>query len=325
MKIAVIIPAYKVKKQIISVIKGIDSSVNFIIVVDDKCPENTGEFVEEQIKDSRLFVLYHNKNKGVGGAMKTGFKKALEFKAEIVVKVDGDGQMDVDFIPTLIAPIVQGRSDFTKGNRFFFLSELRKMPFTRLFGNSILSLFNKLVNGYWNIMDPTNGFIAIHTDILSLISIGKLSDRYFFESDLLFRMGSIRAVVTDVPMAPKYENETSNLSILKVLFEFPPKYFVRFFKRLFYQYFLRDFNIGSLELIFGNFLFLFGIIFGAYKWHTALETNIPTPTGTIMLAVLPIILGFQLLLSFINYDIASLPKTPLHTSLSKKVTLNNEI
>jgi len=188
------------------------------------------------------------------------------------------------------------------------------MPITRLIGNSVLSLFNKLVNGYWNIMDPTNGFIAIHTSVLSMIPIEKLSNRYFFESDLLFRMGSIRAVVTDVPMKPQYNDETSSLNIIKILFEFPPKYFIRFFKRLFYQYFLRDFNIGSLELVFGNFLFFFGVIFGSIKWHTALATNIPTPTGTIMLAVLPIILGFQLLLSFVNYDMLSLPKKPLHRS-----------
>jgi len=317
MKIAVIIPAYKVKQQILSVIKAIDSSIAFIIVVDDKCPENTGQFVEQEITDKRLTVLYHDKNKGVGGAMKTGFKKAMELSADIVVKVDGDGQMDVSFISTLTAPILNGKSDFTKGNRFFFLSELTKMPFTRLMGNSILSLFNKLVNGYWNIMDPTNGFIAIHTSVLSLIPLEKLSNRYFFESDLLFRMGTIRVVVTDIPMIPKYEDETSSLNIFKVLFEFPPKYFIRFFKRLFYQYFLRDFNIGSLELIFGSILFLFGTIFGGLKWYSAIETNIPTPTGTIMLAVLPIILGFQLLLSFISYDMSILPKTPLQLSLKK--------
>jgi glycosyltransferase involved in cell wall biosynthesis len=312
MNIAVVIPAYEVKDQILSVLSEIDDTVSHIIVVDDNCPQKTGEWVEKNVHDKRLIVLYHKKNRGVGGAVKTGFKKALELAADIVVKIDGDGQMDAKFIPTLIEPIIQGRSDFTKGNRFFFLSELKKMPFFRLTGNSILSFINKIVNGYWNVMDPTNGFIAVHTSCLSLISIEKLSDRYFFESDLLFRMGTIRAVVTDIPMAPKYENETSNLSVIKALFEFPPKYAIRFFKRLFYQYFLRDFNIGSLELIFGFLLFSFGVIFGALKWHHALATDIPTPTGTVMLSVLPIILGFQLLLSFITFDMASLPKSPIH-------------
>jgi len=92
-----------VKKQILSVIKEIDSSIDFIILVDDKCPENTGKFVEKQIQDNRLHVLYHNKNKGVGAAMKTGFKKAIDLNAEIIVKLDGDGQMDANFIPTLIS------------------------------------------------------------------------------------------------------------------------------------------------------------------------------------------------------------------------------
>ncbi len=311
MKIAVVIPAYKVKDQILTVLNEIDEMVSYIIVVDDNCPQKTGEWVEKNVLDNRLIVLYHDKNKGVGGAVKTGFKKALELSVDIVVKIDGDGQMDTKFLPTLIEPIIQGRSDFTKGNRFFFLSELKEMPFLRLAGNSILSFVNKIVNGYWNIMDPTNGFIAVHTSSLSLISIEKLSDRYFFESDLLFRMGTIRAVVTDIPMAPKYENETSSLNIAKVLFEFPPKYAVRFFKRLFYQYFLRDFNIGSLELILGFLLFSFGVVFGAVKWFHALATNIPTPTGTVMLSVLPIILGFQLLLSFVTFDMASLPKSPI--------------
>jgi len=308
MKIAVIIPAYKVKQQILSVIKAIDSSIAFIIVVDDKCPENTGQFVEQEITDKRLTVLYHDKNKGVGGAMKTGFKKAMELSADIVVKVDGDGQMDVSFIATLTAPILNGKSDFTKGNRFFFLSELTKMPFTRLMGNSILSLFNKLVNGYWNIMDPTNGYTAITKKAIKLLEYRSIDKRYFFETSMLINLNIMNLVVKDVPIPAKYGDEESNLSIFKSAVEFPRKLLKGFLKRIFYRYFLYDFNMGSIYLILGLPMFLFGVIFGGYRWYLSAVYDIANPIGTVMLVALSTILGVQFLVGGVGVDMSNIPK-----------------
>ncbi len=306
--IAVVIPSYKVKKHILQVISEIGENVDKIYVVDDKCPQESGKFVQERCQDKRVTVLFNEINKGVGGAVKTGYKQAIADNCTIVVKLDGDGQMNPKLIPELIQPIINNAADYVKGNRFYFLNSLLKMPKMRLFGNSMLSLINKFVNGYWNIMDPTNGFTAISVETLKMMPLEKIENRYFFESDLLFRLGTIRAVVHDFPMHAKYEDEESNLKITKVLLEFPPKYMTRFFKRIFYNYFLRDFNIASIELLLGTIFFLLGTLIGIYRWYQSAVTGMTASAGTVMFASLPIILGFQLLLSALNFDIKNIPK-----------------
>jgi len=311
MKIAVIIPCFKVRTHILDLVSEVLKYEYTIYLIDDACPENSGDYVAENIKNERLNIIYNTQNLGVGGAVKKGFSIALENDFDIFVKLDGDGQMKPEFIQTLIQPLINEIADFTKGNRFFNVNQVKKMPLIRLMGNSALSFINKFVNGYWQIMDPTNGFIALNKITLSQLEIDKLSNRYFFESDLLFRLGIIRAVVLDFPMEPNYGNEKSNLSVFRTLISFPPKYIKRFFKRIIYLYFLRDFNVGSLHLISGSLLFLFGLVFGIFKWIIHVQNHEPTPTGTIMIATLSIILGFQLLLSFLNYDINNYPKEPL--------------
>ncbi len=317
-RIAVVIPSYRVKKHIIQLIRQIGAEVVSIYVIDDKCPEESGKFVEENCTDERVKVIYHAKNNGVGGAVKTGYLQALKDKADIVIKLDGDGQMDPALIPLFIKPIASGRADYVKGNRFFDLQSLRKMPGLRLFGNSVLSLINKFVNGYWSIMDPTNGYTAIHKSALKMLPLEKIENRYFFESDMLFRLGISRAVVYDLPMNARYEDEESSLSIRKVLFEFPPKYISRYFKRIFYNYFLRDFNAASIELLLGTILFFAGFTMGIFHWNTSLDAMIPATSGTVMLAALPIILGFQLLISALNFDTQNYPKQPLSQQLESE-------
>ncbi len=310
--VAVVIPTYRVKAHILGVIASIGPEVGRIYVVDDRCPEESGKFVETKCQDPRVRVVYNEVNKGVGGAVITGYRKALDDGADIVVKMDGDGQMDATFLPALIKPLLNGEADYAKGNRFSDLRALRKMPHLRIFGNSILSLVNKFVNGYWNIMDPTNGYTAIHRTALSMLDLDRISERYFFESDMLFRLGIIRAVVTDIPMPALYGNEKSSLNIGRVFFSFPPKYMNRFFKRIFYNYFLRDFNVGTIQLLFGLILFIGGLSFGIYEWIQSINFNTPATPGTVMIAALPTILGFQLMLSALQYDINNIPQKPLN-------------
>jgi len=309
--IAVVIPCYKVKTHILDVIKSIGNEVERIYVVDDKCPENSGEFVLENCTDTRVHVLFNEVNKGVGGAVKHGYQQAIADNVSIVVKIDGDGQMDSSFIKTLIAPIQNGQADYCKGNRFFDLETLLIMPKMRLFGNSVLSLFSKIMSGYWNIVDPTNGYTAIHIDTLKMLPLNKLDNRYFFESDMLFRLSTIRAVVKDVAIPAKYGDEISNLKINKILFGFLVKYTNRFYKRIFYNYLLRDFNVGSIELFFGMILFVVGVAFGIYQWDESMKTLIVRSSGTVMISALLVILGFQLLLSALNYDVQNVPNEPI--------------
>jgi len=306
--IAVIVPSFKVKDKILGVLSGIGPEVGRIYVVDDACPEGTGNFVKENCADPRVEVLFNSRNLGVGGAVITGYKKALEEGCMIMVKLDGDGQMPPSLIPKLIGPIVRQEADYVKGNRFYDLNFLKSMPASRQFGNSMVSFISKMACGYWNIMDPANGFTAISAKALSHLPLEKTDRRFFFESDMLFRLNTIRAVVKDLPMYSEYGTEKSNLRISRVLIQFPFKYMNCLIKRIFYNYFLRDFNIGSLELLMAFIFLVFGFVFGGVHWIASLETLHPATAGTVLLAGLPIILGFQSFLAFLHYDVANIPQ-----------------
>jgi dolichol-phosphate mannosyltransferase len=272
-KVGVVIPCFKVRDHIMGVIAKIGPQVHKIYVVDDRCPVGSGNFVRSECRDPRVTVLFNEKNLGVGGATMTGYARALTDECDIVVKLDGDGQMDPSLIPVLIAPLVNGDADYTKGNRFFSPENLEGMPTLRLVGNTALSFISKMSSGYWSVMDPTNGFTAIHATALSLLPLQKIDQRYFFESDILFRLNTIRAVVRDVPMKAVYADEESNLKIGKVLREFPIKHLKRVIKRLAYNYLLRDFNVCSLELLAGMIFLLFGVFFGGYQWYQLPERS----------------------------------------------------
>jgi glycosyltransferase involved in cell wall biosynthesis len=317
--IAVVIPCYRVKAQILDVLAAIPPSAHLIYCVDDGCPDHSGAFVEANVADPRVTVLYGAANRGVGGATIAGYRRALDDGAEIIVKVDGDGQMDPRLLPKFVDPIRKGTSDYTKGNRFFRLEGLHDMPLSRLLGNALLTFMSKLSSGYWNIFDPTNGFTAIHAAVLRQLPLAKVDQRYFFESDMLFRLSTVRAVVTDVPMTAVYRDEGSGLVIRRILLPFLAGHARNFLKRIFYNYFLRDFQIASVEWVLGPVLALGGLAFGLDQWFASGASNTPATAGTVMIAALPIIVGLQMLLGALNYDIQNTPQRPLHPALGEAV------
>jgi len=309
-RVAVVIPCFKVKAHILKVVAEIDPLVWKIYVIDDCCPEGSADFLELNVKDDRICILRHDTNQGVGGAVMTGYKEAIKDGADLIVKIDGDGQMDPSLIARFVEPIMLGEADYTKGNRFFNLDEIRSMPKLRLFGNAVLSFMNKFSSGYWNIFDPTNGYTAIHVNVAKLLPFEKISNRYFFETDVLFRLNLLRAVVMDIPMDAKYGNEISNLRVGNIVGEFLWKHLRNFTKRIFYNYYLRDLSLASIELPVGLALLLTGGCFGVYHWVASANEGVNTPAGTVMLAALPILMGMQLVLAFIGADIASVPRRP---------------
>lgn len=311
-RLAVVIPCYRVAKQLADVLKAIDQKVDRIYCVIDASPDNSLQIAKAaQAFDSRIDVIELAANQGVGGAFCAGLQRALSEGYEIIVKLDGDGQMDPRDIATLVAPLQIGEADYAKGNRFFHLEHLQAMPWIRLIGNSGLSFFSKLSSGYWNLLDPTNGFIAIHRCAAEQINWSKVARRWFFESDVLFRLAIIRAVVVDIPLPARYAEEKSNLSIGQALLQFPVKHKLNFFKRIFYCYFLREFHIASFNLLLGLALVGFGVAFGLYHWIQGYQLNQLASAGTVMFAALPIILGWQALLSFLAFDVSNVPKRPL--------------
>jgi dolichol-phosphate mannosyltransferase len=315
-KVAVIIPCYKVQGRVLDVIARIGPEVTAIYVVDDACPDRTGDLVEREVRDPRVRVLRHVQNQGVGAATLTGMAAAAADGAAILVKVDGDGQMDPALIPNFVGSIARGEADYAKGNRFFAPEYLQGMPAVRILGNGVLSFFSKLSSGYWSILDPTNGYLAIHAAVFELVPPDKISARFFFESDLLFRLNLVRANVTDIPLRSTYADESSNLRIGAVLMPFLWYHLRNFFKRIVYSYFIRDFSIGSVYLLFGLPILLFGLVFGVSEWVLHGRSGELASAGTVMVAALPIIMGFQLLLAFFTYDISNVPRTAIHLKLA---------
>ncbi len=313
--IAVVIPCYRVTGKVLGVIGQIGDEVSQIFVIDDACPDKSGEMVQAQCSDPRVRVHFHDKNQGVGGATLTGYECALEAGADIIVKIDGDGQMDPGLIPLFVRPIIQGRADYAKGNRFYNLEGLSDMPKLRLLGNLALSFASKMSSGYWKIFDPTNGYTAIQAKVARILPLARIDRGYFFESDMLFRLNISRAVVNDVPMRAIYGDEKSGLKIARIFFPFMIKHWSNLARRIFYSYFLRDFSIASIELVLGILLVGFGTIFGGVEWYHYGTAGIPAPGGVIILAALPFLVGSQLLISFLNYDVHNQPATPLHLNL----------
>ena len=315
MLIHVVIPCYRVNKQILKVLSAIGPEVSTVFVVDDGCPEGCADFVKAHCTDPRVRVLHHSYNQGVGAAMITGIRAAIDAGADVIVKIDGDGQMDPALIEKFVAPIQSARADFTKGNRFYQLGYLRGMPVSRIVGNAGLSFFSKLSSGYWSVMDPTNGYVAIHARVANAIPLNQLARGYFFESDLLFQLNLLRAVIEDIPMPAVYQDEKSHLSITRTLAQFSYLHLTRLFKRIFYNYYLRDFNIASLMLLLALPMLGFGVIFGANEWSKSIATGMTVSSGTVMLAALPAILGLQLLLTALQYDMSQQPRIPIHDKL----------
>jgi glycosyltransferase involved in cell wall biosynthesis len=311
-----VIPCHRVEGQITAVITNLPPYLKHIIVVDDASPDKTAEIVRTYTqKDHRILLICHEKNQGVGGAMITGFRKALELGAQIVVKVDGDGQMDMAYLPDLLMPLIEARADYTKGNRFRDFKALQKMPLLRRVGNMALGFLTKAATGYWNLLDPANGFIAIRSNVLAQLPLDKIDRTFFFETSMLANLYLIKAVVKDVPLPARYQGEISNLAIHRIVLEFPFKLLKTFIRRLILKNLIYDFSMESIYILAGLPLLLFGLIFGTTKWFYYASRDIPAPTGTVMLPTLSVLLGVQFLIAAIEIDLRSTPTEALSTPL----------
>jgi glycosyltransferase involved in cell wall biosynthesis len=305
-----------VEREIQSVLETIPGYIKHIVVVDDASSDSTADRVSVAAeRDGRIVLIRHRSNRGVGGAMVTGFRKALELGAQVIVKIDGDGQMDMTHLPGLLQPLIEGRADYTKGNRFRDFRSLQQMPLIRRIGNMGLAFLAKAATGYWHTFDPTNGFNAIRAGVLAQLSLEDLDRTYYFETSMLANLYLIGAVVKDVPMPARYQGEVSNLLVHRILFQFPPRLFATLIRRLVLKNFIYDFSMASVYLLTGLPLLLFGLIFGMYKWIQYASAGVPAPTGTVMLPTLSVLLGIQLLLSAIEIDLRSVPTEPISNPL----------
>jgi glycosyltransferase involved in cell wall biosynthesis len=292
-------------------VRGIPVDVRHIVVVDDASPDGLGDAVAG-LGDPRVRLVRHDRNGGVGAATLRGYDAAIALGADVIVKMDADDQMDPRYIASLVRPIARGEADYTKGNRFLHSAELRAMPGARRAGNAGLSFMTKLASGYWPIFDPTNGYTALHASLVPWLDRARLGERYFFETSMLLELGRMRAVVEDVAIPARYQGERSGLSQRRAAREFPPKLIRATWRRVVRQYFIQDFTPVSLYLVAGSLFLLFGVLWGAYHWAESIRLGVPATTGTVMLAVVPVIVGVQLLLQAIALDIGNVPTRPIH-------------
>lgn len=322
-RIAVVIPSFKAENTILQVLKQIPMVVDLVIVVNDASPDSTAQKVMS-CTDERVTLITLKENQGVGAAMKTGYAYALSRNADIIVKIDSDKQMDPRQLTRLIEPLLAGEADYAKGNRFLHVHELRHMPLIRRIGNLGLSFLTKAASGYWNIFDPTNGFTAIIGATLRKLNPAFIANNYFFETSMLCELRAIDAVVQDVAIPAIYNGEKSSLKIPQQLLIFPISLALRTLKRISNRYFLYDFNAASLYIIVGLIMVLFGVIWGLIKWSASNQTGIPATTGTVLIAVLPLILGVQFLIQAAAIDIHDVPTlTPTISSRSVSENQNN--
>jgi glycosyltransferase involved in cell wall biosynthesis len=311
--IAAVVPAYNVAQELGGVLRSMPPLFTTIVVVDDASRDQTAAIAERYAQlDPRIMVVRHDENRGVGGAMVSGFRTAVDAGADIIVKVDGDGQMPMWLLPELVEPLITGHADYAKGNRFRDFTAIRAMPVARRIGNVALSFLAKAATGYWQTFDPTNGFIAIRADVLSQLPLNKIDPTYFFETSMLAHLYIIGAVVKDVPMPARYAGETSSLSIPRVLHEFPVRLIWSLLRRVVLKNFVNDFNLESLDLACGLPLLVAGVLFGAWKWIWYASHALAAPAGTVVLAALMIMLGVQLLLSAASLDLDAVPREPIN-------------
>lgn len=304
-KIAVVIPVYNVGETIAEVIKKIPSYIDYIFVVDDSCPLKTGKIVETQFTDKKVKVYYNKINLGVGGSTKVGYLECKKLEIDIILKIDGDDQMDCKDIINFINVLKDNPSiSYVKGNRFLSESYVENYPLARFYGNIGLSFLTKLSSGYWNLFDPINGFTAITLDALKKIKLENIDNRYFFETDLLFNLNLLNLKVKDVPVSIKYhKNQIQNLSVFREMPIFFFKNIYRFLKRVNKKYFTNNFTVISL---FAGLFFLSTFIMLFYSIpkfiYYALVINTFAPTGVIMFSGISLIVCIFSFLIFCVLD-----------------------
>jgi glycosyltransferase involved in cell wall biosynthesis len=306
--IAAVVPAYKEEKMIGTVIETMPDFVDHIVIVDDQSPDATSEVVRA-IGHPRVTLIRHEVNKGVGGAIITGHRAAMELGSDVNVIMAGDAQMDPAYLPALLDRVTADGYGFAKANRFFAPESFDGMPKYRVFGNIVLSFMTKLASGYWHLFDPQNGYTAVRTEVLERVPLDHVAERYSFENDLLIHLNILQVSAVDVPIPAVYGEEVSSIKLSRVVPELLSLLTRGFWRRIWYRYVLWSFSPIALLLIGGIILFLFGVGLGIWVCFQIAASVVAT-AATVMLAALPLMIGTQMLISAWQLDIQASPSTP---------------
>lgn len=307
--IAVVVPAYKEEAHVGTVIETMPDYVDHIVVVDDCSPDGTSA-AALAVGDPRTTVVRHEVNQGVGGAIITGHRKAMDLGADINVVMAGDAQMDPTYLSELLDPLVDSGIGYAKANRFFMTSSFQGMPRHRVVGNVALSFATKVASGYWHLFDPQNGYTAIKREVLQRLPLDRIAKRYSFENDMLIQLNILRIPAVDVPIPAVYGSEVSSIRLSRVIPELASLLLVGFWKRFFYKYVLWSFSPVALLFIAGLASLAFGVAVGLWVLIQTLGPPVASP-GSVLLTALPMALGIQLLVFALLLDIQESPDRPM--------------
>lgn len=302
--IAVVVPAYNEHELIGQTLTSIPGLVDRIIVVDDASVDNTREIVKKLAEqDKSIYLIEHDSNQGVGGAIATGYKKARDLKIDVTVVMAGDAQMDPDDLVCIIEPVANGTADYAKGNRLFYGDAWKMIPHYRYLGNSFLSLITKISSGYWHVADSQSGYTAISLIALQKIKLDRIYKRYGMPNDLLIRLNQHDFRVRDVHVRPIYNvGEKSGIRLLQVIPRISWLLFKGFWKRLFFKYVIKDFHPLVFFYSLGLILFPAGLLSGMYLFCYRLLIG-PVVTTSALFSVFLFVSGLQSLFFAMWFDI----------------------
>ena len=303
-RVAVVVPAYEEEHLVGTTLRGIPDVVDRIIVVDDASPDATAERAREAA-DARTVIIVHERNGGVGAAIVTGYKRALEEEIDVVVVMAADNQMDPAELLSLVEPVAHGEVDYAKANRLFTGEAWTVIPRTRYLGNAVLSLFTKIASGYWHVADSQAGYTALGLDALRRLDLDRIYRRYGFPNDILVHLNVINARVRDVPSRPIYGvGERSGIRLRKVVPRISWLLVKGFFWRMREKYVIRDFHPLVFFYALGFLMIAIGLALGISETVLRALGNQIT-TATIVLVALLLVSGSQFTLFAMWFDMES--------------------
>lgn len=303
-RIGIVVPAYNEEKLIDQVLETIPSFVDRVFVVDDFSDDQTAEVIKSYVHKApyRFSLIRHVENQGVGGAIVTGYKKAVEEKIDVVAVMAGDAQMDPADLERIVLPVVRGETDYAKGNRLFRGESWEMIPHYRYLGNSVLSLLTKIASGYWHIADSQSGYTAISLVVLRSLNLDAIYKRYGMPNDLLIRLNINNFRVKDVSVRPIYNiGEKSGIRLTTIIPKISWLLLKGFLTRMLQKYIIRDFHPLVFFYFLGIVLTPPGLLLGLYLFALRLMGYAVTPVSALFSAFL-VISGFQSLFFAMWFD-----------------------
>ncbi len=291
--IGVVIPAYNEGKLISKVMDTMPEFVDYMIIVNDGSKDETKKRIEDKaLCDSRIILLDHEVNKGLGQTLIDGYLKSREMGIDVVAVMAGDAQMDPDDLENVVMPIVKGETDYVKGSRLLVNGVKKKMPKYRFIGNNILTLLTKFATGYWHVIDPQCGYTAISHEAISEIPIEEMIKGYGYNAHILYMLNMSNYRVKDVKVKPVYGEEVSKIKLGKYIRKVSALLCRLFFSRIFKKYMLVDFNPAAMFYLLAFICCPFALIF-LIRMLFIFTTTLLMPNTTLILFVFTTIMGVQ--------------------------------